>query len=221
MLTIYGVYRSRAAWNIWMMLELGVQFRHVPIVPAYRVKDLQAHDAPPHSMSAEFREINANGKVPVVVDGDLVMHQSLAINLYLAKKYGGPLAASNLGEEARNLMWTHWAATDVEPKAVDILHHRTTYAVEKRQKGIADEAVVALRAPFAILDDELTDRDWLIGDRFTVADLNVAAVINCAAGAPELFDAAPRVRDWLSRCHARPAYQELVRQRDAQPDWTK
>src|SRR5262245_16516916 len=99
-----------------MLLELGLPFRHVPIVPAYRVKDLEAPDAPPHSMSAEFREINANGKVPVVVDGDLVMHQSLAINLYLAKKYGGPLVASTLSEEARILMWTHWAATEVEPK---------------------------------------------------------------------------------------------------------
>jgi glutathione S-transferase len=220
-LTIYGVYRSRAAWNIWMMLESGLNFRHVPIVPAYRIKDLHAPDAPPHSMSAEFLKINANGKVPAVVDGELVLHQSLAINLYLAKKYGGPLAARNLGEEARILMWTHWAATDVEPRAVDILHHRLTYPAEKRQEEVADASVVALRAPFAVLEKELAGRDWLIGDRFTVADLNVAAVINLAAAAPELFDAAPRVRDWLSRCHARPAYQELVRQRDAQPEWTK
>ena len=96
MLTIYGVYRSRTAWTIWMMLELGVQFRHVPIVPAYRVKDLQAPDAPPHSMSTEFREINPSGKVPVVVDGDLVMHQSLAINLYLAKKYGSAMRSPQI-----------------------------------------------------------------------------------------------------------------------------
>src|SRR5688572_19649315 len=106
-----------------MALELGLPFRHIPIVPAYRIADLQAPDAPPHSMSPEFLKINANGKVPAVVDGELVLHQSLAINLYLAKKHGGPLTAATLEEEARILMWTHWAATDVEPSAVDILHH--------------------------------------------------------------------------------------------------
>ena len=204
-----------------MMLESGLKFRHVPIIPAYRIKDLQASDAPPHSMSSEFLRINPNGKIPAVVDGELVLHQSLAINLYLAKKYGGPLAATNLGEEARILMWTHWAATDVEPQAVDILHHRQTYPAEKQQREVADAAVVALRAPFAVLEKELADKSWLIGNRFTVADLNVAAVINCAAAATELFDTAPRVRDWLSRCLARPAYQELLRQRDAQPEWAK
>lgn len=221
MLTIYGVYKSRAAWNIWMALELGLPFQHVPVIPAYRVESLYAPGAPPHSKSAEFLRVNLNGRVPAVVDGDLVLHQSLAINMYLARKYGGPLAPANLTEEARTLMWTHWAGTDVEPAAVDILHHRLTYPAEKQMKHIADAAVVALQNPFTVLDAELAKSGWLVGERFTVADLNVASVVNCAAAAPELFESAPLVRDWLARCHARPAYRELVRQREAQPAWTK
>lgn len=221
MLTIYGVYRSRALWNIWMALELDLPFKHVPIIPAYRIADLHAPDAPPHSMSEAHLKINPTGKVPVVIDGELIMHQSLAINLYLAKKHGGPLAPASLAEEAHMMMWTHWAATEVEALTTDILHHRLTYPPEKQQPTIADTAVLALRRPFAMLDDELRKTGWLVGKRFSVADLNVASVVNSARPAPELFEAAPRVRDWLGRCHARPAYLELIHQRDAQPAWTK
>lgn len=221
MLKIYGVYRSRASWNIWMALELGLPFEHVPVIPAYRIASLHASDAPPHSMSDAYLKINPTGKVPVVIDGDLVMHQSLAINLYLAKKHGGSLAAANLVEEAHMMMWTHWAATEVEPLATDILHHRLTYPPEKQQGSLADAAVLALRRPFAMLDDEIGKTGWLVGGRFSVADLNVASVVNSARPAPELFKESPRVRGWLEKCHARPAYLELLQQRDAQPDWTK
>jgi glutathione S-transferase len=142
-----------------MALELGVPFRHVPIIPAYRIKNIHVADALPHSLSPEFLKINPNGKVPAVVDGELVLHQSLAINLYLAKKHGGPLAPADLPEEARALVWTHWAGTEVEPRAVDILHHRVSYPTNKRQSHIADAAVVALRASFAMLDRDLAKND--------------------------------------------------------------
>lgn len=221
MLEIYGVYRSRAAWVIWMALELGIEFKHHPVIPAYRINVFGTPQSLPHSNSTDFLKINPDGKVPAVVDGDLVLNQSLAINLYLAKKHGGPLAPTTLREEAQMQMWTHWVATEIEPFAVDILHHRVTYPDAKKQPHIANAAVTAVEPEFAYLNGHLQNRNWIVGDRFTVADLNVAAVIQAAAGAPELFSKAPAIVAWLARCHARPAYKEFARQRDAQPEWTK
>jgi glutathione S-transferase len=221
MLKIYGVYRSRAAWNIWMALELGIPFEHFPVIPAYRMEFFDIPKTLPHSASDDFLKINPNGKVPAVIDGDLTLTQSLATNLHLARKHGGPLAAHSLEEEALIGMWTHWAATEVETLAADILHHRLTYPDNKKQPHVSDVAVQTLKAPFKVLNDALTRTGWVVGDRFTVADLNVASVVQVASAAPELFADAPQILAWLTRCHARPAYQDLLRRREAQPAWTK
>lgn len=221
MLHIYGVYRSRAAWVIWTALELGIEFEHHPIIPAYRLDVFGTSKELPHSNGADFLEINRDGKVPAIIDDDLILNQSLAINLYLVKKNGGPLSPQSLREEAQMQMWTHWVATEVESSAADILHHRVTYPIAKRQPQVAEVAVTALEPKFRYLNDHLADRNWIVADRFTVADLNVAAVVQCAAGAPELFAKFPAIVGWLARCHDRPAYKELIRQRDAQPSWTK
>src|ERR1041384_5313943 len=99
MLTIYGVYRSRASRNIWLANEVGIPLKHVPIMQAYRLADPNAKDAPLHTRSPEFLKVNPNGHIPTIEDDGLVLHESLAINLYLARKHGGPLAAKNVGED--------------------------------------------------------------------------------------------------------------------------
>ena len=123
MLTIYGVYRSRASRNIWLCNELGIPFNHVPVIQANRVKTPDAPDAPLHTRSAEFLKINPNGHVPAIKDGDLVLNESLAINLYLAKKHGGPLAPANAAEDGLMTMWTIRAAAEVEPHAIQVLYN--------------------------------------------------------------------------------------------------
>ena len=96
MLTIYGIYRSRATRNIWLAGELGIPFKMVPVIQANRLADPLAADAPLNTRSPEFLKINPNGHIPSIDDDGLVLHESLAINLYLAKKQGGPLAPANV-----------------------------------------------------------------------------------------------------------------------------
>jgi glutathione S-transferase len=217
MITIHGVLRSRASRNIWLAHELELKFWHEPVIQAYRLANPSAPDAPPNTRSAAFLRLNPNGRIPVMEDGGLVLNESLAINLYMAKKHGGPLAPANLAEDGQMTAWALWAATEAEPHTIDVLYHRFAKPPEERDAAKADAAVAALRAPFAVLEDALAESGFLVGGRFTVADLNTAEVIRYAQPATELFDAAPRVKAWIEACQARPAFRRMMEARAAEP----
>lgn len=216
MLTIYGVYRSRASRNIWLANELGIEFRHVPVVQLYRFK----HAPKPgviHTKSPEFLAVNPNGHIPSIEDDGLVLHESLAINLYLARKYGGPLAPKDVQEEGLAAMWSLWAATEVEPHALDVLFHRVLKPEGERDPVLAEKAERALAQPFRVLDKALAETGFIMGGRFTVADINVSEVIRYALPAKALFAENPHVSAWLKACHARPACKAMMAGRDAEP----
>lgn len=217
MLTIYGVYRSRASRNIWLANELGLTFKHVPVIQHYRLPDPTAPGAPLNTRSPAFLKVNPNGHIPSIEDGGLVLHESLAINLYLAKKHGGPLGPANVAEDGEMSMWTLWAATEVEPHAINILYHRVGNPSGTKDPAVADAAVTALRGPFAVLDRTLAKTGYVMGGRFTVADINVAEIVRYAQPAPELFEAAPNVKKWLAACQARPAFKTMWAARDKEP----
>ena len=216
MLTIYGVHRSRAARAIWLANELGVSFAHVPVVQRYRLS-AEAATSALHTRSPDFLKVNPNGHIPTIEDDGLVLSESLAINLYLAKKHGGPLAPADLAEDALMTMWALWVATEVEPHALLVLNHRQAKPPQERDAHAADAAISALRAPFGVLETTLGTSGYIVGGRFTVADINTAEVFRYAMPAPELFEAAPGVTTWLSACHARPAFQAMWAKREAEP----
>jgi glutathione S-transferase len=216
MLTIYGVYRSRASRNIWLAHELGLPFKHVPVIQHYRLGNAAAPNAPLNTRSPAFLKVNPNGHVPSIDDDGLLLHESLAINLYLAKKHGGPLAPANITEDGEMTMWALWAATEVETQALNVAYHRVGNPHGPKDPKIADAAVAALRAPFAVLDRVLAS-GYLVGGRFTVADINTAEIVRYALPAPELFEAAPRVKAWLSACQSRPAFKKMWESRDKEP----
>lgn len=211
MLTIYGVYCSRASRNYWMAEELGIPFKSVPVIQARLLADPLAADARLNTKSASFLAVNPMGLIPAIDDDGLVLTESLANNLYLARKHGGPLAAADIGEEGEMLTWTLWAATEVEPHTVKIV---LTYdkALENTPDGqaVIEASVNGLVRPLARLEAHLQARDYIVGNRFTVADLNLAEVLRYAMSETYLLDRHPRVKAWLSRCHARPAFEKMM-----------
>jgi glutathione S-transferase len=217
MLTIYGVYRSRASRNIWLANELGLPFKLVPVMQLYRLPGPDAAKSVLNTKSPEFLKVNPNGHVPSIDDDGLILHESLAINLYLAKKHGGPLAPATLAEEGQMAMWALWGANEVEGNALTVLNHRVAKPPAERDPKLAQAAIEALRTPFAVLDKELAATGYLVGGRFTVADINTAEVVRYAMAAPELFEAAPRVKAWLAAAHARPAFKAMWEKREAEP----
>lgn len=209
MLTIYGVLRSRASRPIWLCHEAGVAFDHVPVVQGYR-----AASAPGvmRSDSAEYRAVNPMGQVPALRDGDLVLTESLAICLHLAREHGGALGPQTAAEAALAENWALFAATAIEPDALDVL-----MPPEGDTEAALAARIARLHRPFTALEATLANAEWLMGGRFTVADLMVAECLRYAAGHAPLMDAFPQVKAWLARCHARPAFQKMWTARLAEP----
>lgn len=217
MLKIYGLYRSRATRNIWLCDELGVPYELVPVMQAYRLGTPGAAGVALNTKSPGFLKINPNGHIPSIDDDGLILHESLGINLYLAKKHGGPLAPANLAEEGLMTTWTAWALTEVEPQSIQILYHRVSKPAAERDPEIADAAVAALRAPFAVLDKALAETGYVVGGRFTVADINIAECVRYAMAAPELFETNSNVKAWLAKVQARPAFKAMMAKRELEP----
>jgi glutathione S-transferase len=217
MLTLYGVYQSRASRPLWLLAEAEVPFAHVPVVQAYRLADPDAPDAPLHSRSPAFLAINPQGQVPALEDDGLVLTESLAITLYLARRYGGNLGPADAAEDALMLQWALFAATAVEPDSIAI------YLSEQPPRAGTPEAAAAraaaagrLHAPLARLDRHVAGQEHLVGGRFTVADIMVAECVRYAQADTVLMDHFPNVTEWLARCHARPGFRHMWERRLAE-----
>ncbi len=192
-LRIYGIARTRAFRALWAAKELGLDYEHLPI----EIGDDGAK-------SPEFLAINPNGRLPVIVDDGFVLFESLAITLYLAKKHAsGTLYPATLEGEARAWQWSLWAVTEVD-RGVNIWSlHAVRLPPQERNAALRKEALEVIASPFKVLDAAVAKQPYLLGSEFTVADLNVAAVISRAADMD--LSAWPHLRDWLTRCLDRPA----------------
>lgn len=191
---IYGIAASRAFRPIWMAQELGIAHEIVPVD-----RSAGANRTP------EFLKINPNGAIPALIDGDFVLWESMAIDFYLAKKYdnGKGLAPRTPEEEALALQWTLFAVNTLEQPVIDWALNAFVLAADKRDAKVADAAVAKMQAPLQVLDGALKGKQWLIGDRFTVADLNVAAATYRLLQME--LTKFPAVDAWLDRCFNRPA----------------
>ena len=211
--TIYGIPASRAIRPLWAATELGLDFVHVP----------QAYQGGATRTPA-FLALNPNGHIPVLVDhrgeeggGDVVVWESMACALYLARHHG---LADGLGitpahpaEDAEALRWSFWVVNEVERDALTVLMHRLAMPPERRKADLAEAAERRLVAPLRVLEQHLerqqaVGRAFLAADRFTVADLCAASVVNWARPAKALMSDHPLTHDWITRCIARPAYQK-------------
>ena len=192
-LKIYGIARTRAFRALWTAMELGIDYEHDPV-------EIGGAGA----RTPDFLAINPNGRLPVIVDDGFVLFVSLAITLYLAKKHSpGRLYPGTLEGEARAWQWSLWAVTEVD-RGVNIWSlHAVRLPPEEQDLAKRAEALKVLVAPFKVLDAAVSKQPYLLGSDFTVADLNVAAVISRAIEMD--LGAVPNLQAWLMRCLQRPA----------------
>src|SRR5262249_47758927 len=178
-LRIYGVARTRPLPVLWIAKELGLDYEHVP-----------TEIGPAGARKADYLAINPNGRLPAIDDGGFMLWESLAITLYLAKKHGR-LYPTTLEGEAKAWQWSLWSVQEVD-RGVNIwsLHAVRLPPADRDPQRLA-EALKVLEGPFKVLDGALAGRSYLLGEDFTVADLNVAPVISRAIDMD--MSATPRV----------------------------
>lgn len=203
MITIYGIPASRASRSLWMLEELGLDYENVP---THFLGETQ---------KPEFLAVNPNGRIPALDDDGLVLFESLAINLHLARKYGADkgLWPKDPDDQSRAIQWSIWAMTEVEPPVMKALMNRGFLPEAQRDAAVGDQGERELQKPVKVLEGALGDREHLLGGDFTVADLNVASVLSWAPTMGKCdLSAYPKVSAWLARCN-RPALQRVFAKR--------
>lgn len=197
-LKIYGTARSRASRVLWLAKELGLDFEHDPI----------SFDDP-RLKAPEFLKINPAGRIPTIKDDGVCLGESLAINLYLARKYGDrvkpSLAPTSLAEEAKIWQWTAWAMTDLEGPLGAIYTNRAFLPEHKRDPKAAEAAEAQAQRPLAVLEEQVAKNSYILGGTFSLADLNVACVLSATRIGSINMSKFPQVAAWAKRCHDRPA----------------
>ncbi|QYF86587.1 glutathione S-transferase family protein [Brevundimonas sp. PAMC22021] len=173
------------------------------------------------SQTPEFLALNPHGLSPVMVDGDFVVYESSAINLYLAEKAGGELLGTSMRERYEVLQWMFWSGEQWRIFATLTFDER----IGKRLMGeLEDESIVRLafakiRAGAAVLDAHLADRRFVVGDRVTLADLDIAAPFSQSHRTKIPLGEFPNLVAWQQRLlETVPAWAQTKREVDARID---
>lgn len=194
MIELYGVSTSRAGRCVWALEEIGLEYRQIPI-----------HFNDGGTRSAAYLAINPNARIPTLVDGDLVLYESMAINLYLAERYDGGLAPRTAEDRAKAWMWSFWANNEIENLLRPLLRNRLFLEEPDRDAAEADLAERELDKPLGILDRALAGQDHLLGEALSVADLNASHGMFWIPVAGVDLGPHPNVDAWLRRLAERPA----------------
>ena len=193
MLKLYGTPPTRALRVVWLLNELGLEHELHPV-------DLMQDE---HHQQ-DFLSLNPAAKVPVLVDGNLVLTESAAIQLYLAEKY--PQAGfipETLEDRAQMYRWMFFLVTEVEQLLWRIARHTFVYPDEKRIPQDVELARQECLEMIAVLERHMSEREFMVGDRLSVADFNAAYTLDWA-NTEEVLESAPRLRDYLKAMFARP-----------------
>jgi glutathione S-transferase len=191
---LYEFGPTRSIRARWTLQELGVDFEPI------RVNLIAGEHQRP-----EFLKINPAGKIPVLVDGDLVLTESVAIVLYLAEKYSDRgLLPTDLGQRAQVNRWLLFAATELEQPLWRISRHTALYPEEQRLPGDVMIASREFKEMAAVLEKHIKGKEFVVGDRATVADFVLAYTLDWG-NEDKLLGECPQLLAYMKRIYAHPS----------------
>jgi glutathione S-transferase len=197
-ITFYYSPGSSATRVHWALEELGVPYEKVKL-------DLRAGD----QKKPEFLKLNPNGKVPTLVDDGAPMFESLAMLIHLGEKYGvakGLWPKSGTPEHMQALSWATWAQVTLAPLVFRVMMNTSErFAPELRNAGQAEAAKHDVEGLLKLLDAQLAGKPYILGERFTLADVGVASVTNFASRIGVDLAGYTHVAPWAAQCAQRPA----------------
>ena len=196
-LVLYYSPMSSAVTSHWALEELGIPYEKVRL-------DLQAGD----QNKPKFLEINPNGKVPALVHDGTAIFESVAILIHLGETFGvdkGLFPAPGL-QRAEALKWLVWCNVSLGDALSRWQRNVSGRVAEELRNAKAGEAAKGeVESHFAILERALAGKKYLVGDRFTFADLQVAGWASYVAMCGLDLAKYPTVAAWSKTCNERPA----------------
>ncbi|MDB5655060.1 MAG: glutathione S-transferase [Tardiphaga sp.] len=211
MLTVHHLNNSRSQRVLWLLEELGVPYE---IVRYQRQSNMLA---PP-----ELRAIHPLGKSPVITDHGNTIAESGAIVEYIVDTYGDGRLIPRPGtpERLRFTYWLHYAEGSAMPPLLlklifGVMPKRAPALLRPLVKAISNTALTTmvnpqLKSHMAFWEGELSKSEWFAGPEFTAADIQMSFPLEAAAGRAGLSQGHPKAMAWLTRIHARPAYQRAL-----------
>lgn len=197
---LWHCHNSRSLRALWALEEMGFAY------------ELDVLPFPPRVFQKQYLEVNALGTVPYFVDGDTHMTESSAIPLYLVeryKKYDFGLQADH-PEFGAYLNWMfHSDATLTFPQTV-VIRYTLLEPAERQLPQAADDYRKWFLARLRRLNTHLNDHQYLVDNRFTIADIDIAYALYLGELLGFSGDYEPQVNDYLQRMKARPAFQKVV-----------
>jgi glutathione S-transferase len=190
---LYEFPPTRSIRVRWTLQELGVPFEAVTV-------NMMAgeHKAP------AFLKVNPAGKLPALIDGDLMLTESVAICLYLAEKYPDKgLMPRELGRRAELYRWLMFAATELEQPLWRIARNLNVYPEDKRVPADIANARDDFASMAAVLEEHLQSRQFLVGNTVTVADFIMAYTLDWA-NEMQMIDGFANLKNYLTKMYARP-----------------
>ena len=213
MIVVHHLNNSRSQRILWMLEEMGLPYE----VKRYE-RDPLTMLAPP-----ELRAIHPLGKSPVIVDGGVTLAESGAIIQYLVERYGGEKFSAPVGsgENLKTMYWLHYAEGSLMPPLLlTLIFSRLPKSpmpffvkpfAEKIAEQVLDKFVnPQVKMHINYLEAELNKSEWFAGPRFGAADIQLSFPIEAAHARGAVHAAHPKLLGYLSRIHARPAYQQAL-----------
>jgi glutathione S-transferase len=195
---LFWAPQTRSARAIWMLEESGLDY------------DLELTDirSPEREDSAEFRAASPMGKVPALVDGDAKMSESAAICLYLADRYCAGSLAPPVDDPMRGkfLYWLMYTPAVLEP-AMSEKFNEIEPAPQRSGWGDFDSMIQTF-------ENGIRDKEWIVGDRFTAADVMLGSSAVFLRAFNMLPESEP-IEAYADRCLSRPAYQKALKIQDS------
>jgi glutathione S-transferase len=197
MITLYGSPRSSAGRCIWALEEAGVAFTQ---------KDVDMKNK--EHKSPDFLKINPMGKIPAMVDGDVTLFESMAINYYIADTYKKELLGNNALEKGLSMQWSFWATSELQPPIIEVFIQKVFIPEDKRDNNILEKNLNKLPELLTVLNNSLADKKYLAGNQFTIGDINTASVVSICPMMGVDLGAYPNIKSWLGTISERPAFQK-------------
>lgn len=197
---LYGTPPTRAIRALWLINELALECENVMV-------KLTSGE----HLSPEFLSLNPVGKVPVLVDGDLQLFESVAIALYLAEKDPQRrFIPERLEVRAQMYQWLFFLVNEVEGPLWRIARHTSIYPEADRLPGEVRIAERECRKALSVFDSEMTGRDYVAGEALSVADFVAAYTLDWAREVGFLQD-FPRLLTLVETMYQRAAAPPTIK----------